>query len=134
MIWQRIWQQFANLAKRPESPTGAVSHMGLYQTPSNQQIAPDWAPIRAPGAILARDQTREANMADALKVAEQLHKFIQAADKKSKQLPLQNYKQYQPAVTPPASILKIYEACLSKLTDEECAEFDRIVEKMFGAV
>jgi hypothetical protein len=73
-------------------------------------------------------------MADAAKVAEQLYKFFEAADEKAKHMPLQDYKRYAPAEHPPDRILKIYEACLSKLTDEERAEFDRIVKKMSGAV
>jgi hypothetical protein len=73
-------------------------------------------------------------MADKSEVASRFDKFIHEAAEKVKHLPLQNYKRYALAETGPDSILKIYEACLSKLTDEERAEFDRIVEKMSGAV
>jgi hypothetical protein len=73
-------------------------------------------------------------MADKSEVASRLDKFIHEVAGKVKHAPLQNYKQYAPAERPPDPILKIYEACLSKLTDEERAEFDRIVKKMSGAV
>jgi hypothetical protein len=73
-------------------------------------------------------------MADKSKVAERFDKFIYEAAEKVKHLPLQNYKQYPPAERPPDPILKIYEACLSKLTDDELAKLDEIIEKMSGAV
>ena len=73
-------------------------------------------------------------MADKSEVAARLDKFIHEAAEKVKHLPLQDYKRYALAETGPDSILKIYEACLSKLTDDELAKLDEIIEKMSGAV
>jgi hypothetical protein len=85
--------------------------------------------------LVAAKRTRGANvMGEISKVAVQLHEFIKAADKKSKQPPLQNYKQYAPAERPLDPILKIYEECLSKLTPDELAQLDGIIKKMSGAV
>jgi len=75
-------------------------------------------------------------MADGAKVAEQLHKFFQAAEKKDKaNAAVQTKYQVSPsAEQPPDRILKVYEEYLSKLEHQELADFDRIVEKMSRAV
>jgi hypothetical protein len=80
----------------------------------------------------------EANvMADyPAKVAEHLHKFIQAAEKKERANAAVQTKfpRSPPAEHPPDRILKIYEVCLSKLGSDDLAKLDEIIEKMSGAV
>ncbi len=78
-------------------------------------------------------------MDDTEAIASRLHKFIQAAKRKAS-ASTRLHKFIQMARPAPArstkrkaEILKIYEECLSKLTDEELAEVDRIIRKMSGA-
>jgi hypothetical protein len=76
-------------------------------------------------------------MADKSEVASRLDKFFEAVQTKTNKRPVRSaddYQQYTRPETGPDPILKIYEEYLSKLTDEERAEFDRIVKKMSGAV
>ena len=68
-------------------------------------------------------------------VASRLHEFIKAAKKKTSGRPVQaKYLRHIAPATGKEPIVETYEECLSKLTPDELAQLDRIVEKMSGAV
>jgi hypothetical protein len=74
-------------------------------------------------------------MADATEdIALRLHKFIQMAETKANAGSFQTQVNTQPRTgIPKAPILATYEECLSKLTEIQLRELDRILEVMFGA-
>lgn len=74
-------------------------------------------------------------MADIPEIAKRLNAFIQAAKKKEDTKPVQS--KFRPQMRPSKDkdeILKIYEECLGALSDDQCAELDRILGKMSGVL
>jgi hypothetical protein len=70
-----------------------------------------------------------------LRVALQLHTFVQESEKKANARPVQSeFGQYSKTEAPPPPIVKTFQECLARLADDELAEFDCLIGKMFGAV
>ncbi len=74
-------------------------------------------------------------MAEIQGVALRLHKFIGKVQGKVTTGPVQpEYRGSMRPLVPKEPTLEIFEKCLGRLTDEECAMLDRILEKMSEGV